>query len=208
MVVAINLFIRDMPRFSVDIDLTYLPIEGRETSLNNISDALERIGASTLTILPEAKISLRSDISRLLIAHLGWQVKLEVNQINRGALPTPEVLTPCDKSQIQFDEFCAIQLIEKGQHYGGKICAALDRQHPRNLFNVKYFLQNSEFSAHHKEGLLLAVVSSNQPIERLLFPHLLDQKEAFSNQFSGMINEPFNYFDFATARENLFVIIH
>jgi hypothetical protein len=123
-------------------------------------------------------------------------------------LHTPEVFTLCEKSRIQFDEFCAIQLIEKGRHYGGKICAALNRHHPRNLFNSKYFLQNSEFSEHHKEGLLLAVVISNQPIERLLHPHLSDQKEAFSNQFPGMINEPFNYFDFANARENLFVIIH
>jgi hypothetical protein len=47
-----------MPRLSVDIDLTYVPIEGRETSLKNISGALERISASTLTILPEAKIYL------------------------------------------------------------------------------------------------------------------------------------------------------
>lgn len=30
---AINLFIRDMPRLSVDIDLTYLPIESRVESL-------------------------------------------------------------------------------------------------------------------------------------------------------------------------------
>ena len=40
---AINLFIRDMPRLSVDIDLTYLPIEDRQTSLNNIHFALFRI---------------------------------------------------------------------------------------------------------------------------------------------------------------------
>jgi predicted nucleotidyltransferase component of viral defense system len=73
---AINLFIRDMPRLSVDIDLTYLPIEDRETSLNNISNALERIRATTFTVLPEAKISIRADISKLLFTHLGLQVKL------------------------------------------------------------------------------------------------------------------------------------
>ena len=205
---AINLFIRDMPRLSVDIDLTYLPIEDRKTSLNNISNALERIRATTLTILPEAKISLRSDTSKLLIAHQGMQVKLEVNQINRGALHTPEVLTLCEKAQKEFDAFCAIQVIEEGQLYGGKICAALDRQHPRDLFDVKYFLLNSEFSEHHKEGLLLAVVSSNRPIEELLYPHLSDQKEAFSNQFIGMTNEPFDYSDFETTRKNLLVVIH
>jgi hypothetical protein len=33
---AINLFIHDMPRLSVDIDLTYLPIESRDVFLPNI----------------------------------------------------------------------------------------------------------------------------------------------------------------------------
>jgi len=35
---AINLFVRDMPRLSVDIDLTYLPIDNRKKALSNISE--------------------------------------------------------------------------------------------------------------------------------------------------------------------------
>lgn len=54
---AINLFFRDMPRLSVDIDLTYTPIEDRKTSLKNIVKALERIKRSIESILPEAHIS-------------------------------------------------------------------------------------------------------------------------------------------------------
>jgi hypothetical protein len=40
---AINLFIRDLPRYSVDIDLTYTPLEGREESINHISNHLQSI---------------------------------------------------------------------------------------------------------------------------------------------------------------------
>lgn len=40
---AINLFYRDMPRLSVDIDLTYLPLDDRTTALANISDAFGRL---------------------------------------------------------------------------------------------------------------------------------------------------------------------
>jgi len=40
---AINLFIRDLPRLSVDIDLVYLPLDDRETALPNVRDALSRI---------------------------------------------------------------------------------------------------------------------------------------------------------------------
>lgn len=40
---AINLFVRDMPRLSVDIDLAYLPLEPRDEALTNIQAAMERI---------------------------------------------------------------------------------------------------------------------------------------------------------------------
>ena len=40
---AINLFVRDLPRLSVDIDLAYLGFEGRETAFKNINAALQRI---------------------------------------------------------------------------------------------------------------------------------------------------------------------
>ena len=40
---AINLFYRDMPRLSVDIDLTYLPVHDRERSLKDIDETLDRI---------------------------------------------------------------------------------------------------------------------------------------------------------------------
>ena len=43
---AINLFIRNLPRLSVDIDLTYLPVAGRSHSLSEIDTALKRIGQS------------------------------------------------------------------------------------------------------------------------------------------------------------------
>lgn len=205
---AINLFIRNMPRLSVDIDLTYLPIEDREASLKKIAEALERIRENILIILPKARISLMQDTSKLLIAHHGVQVKLEVNQTNRGALYAPKRLTLCEKAQEEFDAFCAVPVIEEGQLYGGKICAALDRQHPRDLFDVKYFLENAAFSNEHRKGLLLALLSSNRPVDELLYPHFLDQRAALSNQFIGMTNEPFDYPDFEAARDNLLKRVH
>lgn len=54
---AINLFIRDMPRLSVDIDLTYLPIEDRITTLSNISAALKRIKVNLEKIIKDVRIS-------------------------------------------------------------------------------------------------------------------------------------------------------
>ncbi|MDL5511207.1 nucleotidyl transferase AbiEii/AbiGii toxin family protein [Arenibacter sp. M-2] len=54
---AINLYLRDMPRLSVDIDLTYIPVEDRNTSLIHISEVLARIKSNIETIVPNARIS-------------------------------------------------------------------------------------------------------------------------------------------------------
>ncbi len=205
---AINLFVRNMPRLSVDIDLTYLPIEDRETSLDNISAGLSSIEKRILTILPKAKTSLVPDTSKLFIDNRGTQVKIEVNQTNRGALRESQTISLCEKAQEEFEQFCEVPVIGEGQLYGGKICAALDRQHPRDLFDVKYFLENNEFNDEHREGLLLAILSSNRPIEELLYPSFLNQKATLINQFDGMTNEHFNYMDFENTRETLLERIH
>ena len=54
---AINLFVRDLPRLSVDIDLTYLPIAPRPQSLANINAAMKRIAGRIKAILPDAQIT-------------------------------------------------------------------------------------------------------------------------------------------------------
>lgn len=80
---AINLFIRDMPRLSVDIDLTYLPIEDRQTTINNIAEALARIKESIKKNVPNATVSLKKGIAKLIITTREATVKLEVNLVGR-----------------------------------------------------------------------------------------------------------------------------
>ena len=40
---AINLFLKNLPRYSVDIDLTYIPLADRETSMSDINSHLKSI---------------------------------------------------------------------------------------------------------------------------------------------------------------------
>lgn len=200
---AINLFVREMPRLSVDIDLTYLPTEDRQTSLDNIADALERIKRRILTTLPKAGVKHQKEVSKLQVSYRGFKIKVEVNQTNRGVLSDPIEYQLCEKAQDQFDAFCSIAVVPLSQLYGGKICAALDRQHPRDLFDMKYLLQNDGISDEIKKGLLLSILSSKRPIHELLQPNLQDQRSAFENQFSGMTAEPFSYDDFETTRTDL-----
>jgi len=200
---AINLFVRDMPRLSVDIDLTYVPIEDRPASLQNISTALENIKGRVEAVVSEVKVEHKVAISKLLISTKSAGIKLEVNQIGRGTLEPPVKMILCEKAQIEFDVFCATPILAQGQLYGSKICAALDRQHPRDLFDVKYLLGSEGFSNDTKIGFLLSLVSHDRPINEVLTPNLLDQRETMRNHFEGMSREPFSYGEFESTREQL-----
>jgi predicted nucleotidyltransferase component of viral defense system len=200
---AINLFIRNMPRLSVDIDLTYLPIENREPSLKNIAEALQRIKANIERIVSGARITPRFDAGKLQISANGVDIKIEVNLVNRGSLKEPKALPLCEKTQASFDAFCVVPIMPIGQLIGGKIVAALDRQHPRDLFDVKHFLENEGFTEEIKEGFLLCLLCSDRPIHEVISPNFQDQRSAHENQFSGMTDEAFTYEEFEATREKL-----
>lgn len=205
---AINLFVRDMPRLSVDIDLTYVPIEDREISFKHIGEALERIKRNIEKVVPGVRVNPRLDAGKLQISANGVDVKLEVNLVNRGTLSEPETLSLCDKAQTVFEAFCAVPVARAGQLFGGKIVAALDRQHPRDLFDVKYLLETEGFSQQIKEGFLLYLLCSDRPIYEVISPNFQDQRSALTNQFSGMTDEAFTYEEYESIREKLVETIH
>ncbi|ASV29696.1 nucleotidyl transferase AbiEii/AbiGii toxin family protein [Maribacter cobaltidurans] len=205
---AINLFVREMPGLSVDIDLTYVPVENRETSFKNITGALERIKATIQAVVPNAKVIHKQAELKLQISNTQAQIKLEVNQAMRGTIAPPIKMTLCEKAQEAFDAFCEIQVVPIGQLYGGKICAALDRQHPRDFFDVKYLLENEGFAEEVRAGFLFGLLSSNRPLHEMLAPNLLDQRSAMANQFEGMSEEEFTYEDFEVTRSLLIKTIH
>jgi predicted nucleotidyltransferase component of viral defense system len=205
---AINLFVRNMPRLSVDIDLTYLPLDSanREVALQGIFDVLERIKtgleAQGLNVVHQA------EKYKLQVSSPKAQIKVEVNSIGRGALSEPQKMIICDRAQEEFNAFLAMKVVPFGQLYGGKICAALDRQHPRDLFDVKYLLENEGFSEEVKRGFLFCLLGSGRPIHELIQPNRLDQRETMNNHFDGMTAATFSYKDFEHTRERLIETIH
>lgn len=200
---AINLFVRNMPRLSVDIDLTYLPIEDRSTTLKNIGEALERIKARIEDTSPRAKVLCKPDVGKLLIRADGEEIKLEVNLVGRGTIVPPKRMMLCEAAQKMYDVSAIIPVVPLGQLYGGKLCAALDRQHPRDLFDVKLLMENEGFSDAVREGFLLCLLCSDRPINEVLVPNFQDQRQAMENQFTGMSDAPFTYEDFEHTREQL-----
>lgn len=200
---AINLFIRDMPRLSVDIDLTYLPIEDRETSLRNIAVALQRIKANIEKVIPGVRKTPRFDAGKLQVSSSGIDIKVEVNLVNRGTLAEPLDMPLCEKAQTTFEAFCVMPVVPRGQLFGGKIVAALDCQHPRDLFDVKYLLNEEGFTEEVKKGFLFCLLCSDRPINEVIKPNFQDQRSAHANQFAGMSDEAFSYEEFEETREKL-----
>jgi predicted nucleotidyltransferase component of viral defense system len=200
---AINLFVRNMPRMSVDIDLTYLPIENREVSIQSISKALARIKKNIETVFTRFKVQHLEKEAKLLVVSGNATIKIEVNLIKIGCFVAPQQLELCAKAQDIFEVYTEIAVVERGHLFGGKICAALDRQHPRDLFDIKYMLEEEGFSPSIKKGFLFYLISSNRPIVEMLFPMFKNQRQAFRNQFAGMTNEKFDYSDYEQTREAL-----
>ncbi|TBW57715.1 nucleotidyl transferase AbiEii/AbiGii toxin family protein [Marinobacter halodurans] len=200
---AINLFVRDMPRLSVDIDLTYVDISPREEALAAINEGLLRIKDRIEALRPSVRIQHKAHTCKLQLDEAGVLIKIEVNMVGRGLLGTPEKLPLCDAAQEAFDAFCAVPLVPRAQLYGGKLCAALDRQHPRDLFDVKLLLENEGLNDEIRKGLLYGLICSNRPTHEMLDPNLLDQRGAFENQFEGMSALTFTYEEFERIRQSL-----
>lgn len=207
---AINLFLRNMPRLSVDIDLTYLPFDNRETALTNISRSLGKIRERITKSIPGTNVSnhtVEGNDIKLLVQSQNAQIKIEVNTITRGHLHPVKLLQVNDEVQDRFKKFAAIQVVSDAELYGGKICAALDRQHPRDLFDVYLLFQESGYNEDVKNGFIQALVSHMRTMNEVLEPHLLDQRSAFEKQFQGMTYTAFTYEDFEATRENLINIV-
>ena len=204
---AINLFVQDMPRLSVDIDLTYLPIEDRATTLKNIATSLDKIRTRIIGIKPKARIEHKIDTGKLLVSDNYSEIKIEVNLVARGAISPIIELPLCNKAQSEFDAFVAMPIVPIEQLYGGKICAALDRQHPRDFFDVSLLLQTTGINEEIMAGFIYSLLASDRPFNEMLAPNRIDQIKAFENQFSGMSDIAFSYNDFEETREKLIQII-
>ncbi len=207
-VTAINMFYNNMPRLSVDIDLTYLPVTSRENSLAGISEALQLIALQINKTLPGIFAQHKKSEAKIIVSNSEATIKVEVNLVKRGCYSPPEIKTLCDKAQKEYDAFCEIQIVEKSHLYGGKICAALDRQHPRDLFDIQQMFKTQQIDENLKKGFLFYLLSSGRPVSELLFPNLTSMKQAFENQFTGMTQQKFTYSDFESARSFLIEKIH
>lgn len=99
--------------------------------------------------------------------------------------------------------FVAIKVLSFGEIYGEKICAALDRQHPRDLFDIKYLFENEGINNEVKQGFIISLLSHNRPPHAILKSRILNQEAIFTKEFKGMSEDYFLYNDHINVMHKL-----
>ena len=204
---AINLFVRDMPRLSVDIDLTYLPVSPRPELLAAIDAAMKRMAAAIRAGVRGARvnevINAREQIvTKLTVQAKDAQIKIEVTPVLRGCVFAPEVRGVSASVEDAYG-FAEIQVVSFADLYAGKIMAALDRQHPRDLFDIRDLLRNEGISDDLRQAFIVYLISHDRPISEVLVPRRKDIAQEFAQGFDGMTAEPVALDELLTAREGL-----
>lgn len=191
---AINLFVQDMPRLSVDIDVVYLPwatpradaLQAIDGELKVIAQRLEKLGLQSRAIASKDQ----SD-TKLIVEDDNHQVKIEVNVVFRGTVLPPECRALCAKTAEMFSAELALPILAPDELYGSKLVAAMDRQHPRDLFDVWHLYQSSGgLSADAIECFVTYIAGHNRPIHEVLFGNEKDIAHEYHNGFVGMTTEP------------------
>lgn len=202
---AINLFLRDMPRLSVDIDITYLPISDRDTALTDIRAQLAAIAEALQRTVPGVNIKLvESDAPKLLVEKSGARIKVEPSVVIRGSLVPPVESELCSAAQEAYELFVEIQRLDSADLYGGKLCAALDRQHPRDLFDIMHLQAAGPIPDLIRQAFVVYLASHRRPIAELLAPNPKGIEDLFANHFAGMSEQPIELDELEAARTHLF----
>ncbi|WP_027350810.1 nucleotidyl transferase AbiEii/AbiGii toxin family protein [Halotalea alkalilenta] len=185
---AINLFVQPLPRLSVDIDLAYLPLEPRDEALRRCREALQRMAETFSARLPGVRAELqdnRRDELRILVRRGRSQVKVEVSPVLRGTLHPPQERDVVEAVEDDYG-FTAVRVVSLPDLYGGKICAALDRQHPRDLFDVKLLLNQGVLNRSVFEGFLVYLLGHPRPLNEVINPRLKALDDVYRQEFIGM----------------------
>ena len=203
---AINLFYRDMPRLSVDIDLTYLPVADRQASLGEIDDSLGRIVAAIARRNPRvdarrAAGSGNAD-TRIMVSDGRTQIKIETSPVARGAVYPARTMTASETVTELFG-FVETTVLAFEDLYGGKLVAALDRQHPRDHFDVRLLYENEGLTADLFRTFMVYVASSGRPMHELLAPAAPFSEELYGEEFVGMTRQPVSWDALIETRRHL-----
>lgn len=203
---AINLFVRDMPRLSVDLDLVFpdhtLP---REEALRRINEAIRQSVARLKKQGFQTRVPASADAgeTKLLVRQGAIEVKVEVNFVMRGTVRPVRMASLTQNARDTLQADLEIPLVSLEDVYGGKLVAAMDRQHPRDLFDVMQLFAHEGITAGIRRAFVVYLASHNRPVHEVLFPSMRDVRREFEHNFAGMTVEPLELDTLLAARERM-----
>jgi hypothetical protein len=185
---AINFFVWDMPRLSVDIDLTYCPVNERNVALSDIDRGMQRLADAVSQKLGANvhHVRSRSASPKLLVTTDGATIKVEPNSVIRGTVFGTSMVALRPTVENEFAMSVRVRSMSQADLFGGKLCAALDRQHPRDLFDVSLLLQQTGITEDIRKAFLIYLVSHPRPISEILSPNIQSIEEVYQREFDGM----------------------
>jgi predicted nucleotidyltransferase component of viral defense system len=172
---AINLFLQPLPRVSVDIDLAYLRIGPRDEAVAEIAGRLGSLGEELVERLPRVVVQpqrTEGQLVRLVVSNPEARVKIEPNTIFRGFVFPSQEAELCTEAQQQFQSYVQARILHVADLYAGKLCAALDRQHPRDLFDVQLLLDRTGITPDIRRAFVVYLAGHNRPMHELLQPRM------------------------------------
>jgi len=203
---AINLFVRDLPRLSVDIDLAFIPLGDRESALREIDAAFHRIERMLEGVSPAyaARIAKREEgrAYGMLVANHEAEIKVEVSPVLRGSVYPGSDRRIAARAEAEFG-FAEVPTLSFEDLYAGKLVAALDRQHPRDLFDAKLLLEAEGISERLFRAFLVYLISHDGSLARLVNPPAKAIRQLFEQQFANMPAEPVSLEALERARTEL-----
>ena len=209
---AINFFWRDLPRLSVDIDLVYLPRDPYEQALTAIHRGLAAMKQALETSIPDLKVKTAGRIGsgspKLMLTLAGCGIKIEVSPVMRGTVRPAETRQVMPSVEDTLGGYSENPIASFDDLYAGKMCAALDRQHPRDLFDIAQLLDNEGIDRKLFETFLVYLIGQERPIANLLAPKPKDIHVPYGNEFKEMPFSPVSLDSLVEARERLVAGIH
>ena len=190
---AINLYLSAMPRLSVDIDLTFLPLGlPREDALRAITAELDgiRTRATRAGLTVREPGSLSGQDAQLLVSNSDVEVKVEVNQVFRGSVLPPRLVDLHPVAAEVFGVDAPARLLAPAEVYAGKTLAALDRQHPRDLFDMWKKNKTAEVTADDLDVFAIYLAGHNRTPHELLAGQDKPLDVLYESALAGMTTDP------------------
>lgn len=201
---SINFFYVDIPRLSVDIDLVYLPIKSRTEAFSQMIAEFQKYSALFNKLNMRAirsNTSSSNTVGKIIVMRGPARVIIEPNIIVRGTVLEPRFKMLHPKVVQMFGKEVRVCCLNEKELYAGKLLAMLDRQHPRDIFDMMVYIEKGGLINELMDIFIIYLLQTDRPFHELLAPNFLNIDLAYENAFSGMTLEPISLKKLQETRE-------